>query len=135
VCLLLGCYSPIILRAVNPGRFQVVSEAYIHGLEDAKGILGPLPPGWRVIYTVDALGRQLHRYIDVWTKRETADDPRLHILPSEWHRVAHERSADDAGFLEMFRNHITGEMINFDPRLTAKSLTSQGVSMSTLRLV
>jgi hypothetical protein len=59
VCIFLGCYFPIVLRSVDSGQFQIVGEAYVHGLEDAIGILGTLPSNWRVIIEGDAVGRPL----------------------------------------------------------------------------
>src|SRR5437764_4468561 len=102
VCIFLGCYSPMILRSGDSGKFQVVSEAYVHGLEDAVGILGPLPRNWRAIIRVDAVGRPLHRYLNLKTFEQTAEDPRLGPLPSEWDRVAYERSPDHPAFFEVF---------------------------------
>ncbi|KAF2812494.1 uncharacterized protein BDZ99DRAFT_558523 [Mytilinidion resinicola] len=135
VCLLLGSYSPIIIRAAGFGRFQVVGEAYIHGLEDAKGILGPMPVGWKVIVTGDALGRPLHRYMSFRTYQQTAEDPRLDTLPSEWERVAYERSPNDAAYFEMFKNNITGGICNSDPRLSPESLKSRNIPLYAIQLV
>jgi hypothetical protein len=135
VCLLLGCYSPIILRPAASRKFQVVGEAYVHGLEDAKGILGPLPAGWKVVIMGDVRGRPLPRYLDLRSYQVTAEDPRLGGLPLGWERVEHERTPNDPAFFEMFRNNGIGEMSNSDPQLTPESLKSRNIPLVTFQLV
>ena len=39
----------MILRPVESEKYQVLGEAYIHGLEDSNGLLGRLPPSWKVV--------------------------------------------------------------------------------------
>lgn len=90
VCIFPGCYSPTVLWPGDSGQFQVIGEAYVHGLEDAIGILGPLPSDWRAIINCDAVGRPLHRCLNVRTFEQTAEDPQLGPLPPEWKRGAYE---------------------------------------------
>jgi hypothetical protein len=135
VCIFLGCYSPMILRPVPFGRFQVVGEAYIHGLEDATGILGPLPTGWKTILLGDALGLPLHRYLHLTRWEATAEDPRLDRLPPEWERIEYKRSPNDPALFEIFRNRVTGERINSDPRLSLEALRVRGVKLETFQLI
>jgi hypothetical protein len=135
VCIFLGCYSPMILRPVDSEKFQVVGEAYIHGLEDAIGVLGPLPTGWKVIIVGDTLGRPLHRYLNRDKWEYTAEDPRLDRLPPEWERIEYERSPDDPALFEMFKNCVTGETINSDPRLSPEALRVRGVRLETFQLI
>lgn len=125
----------MILRPHDVKGFQVVGEAYIHGLEDAVGVLGPLPAPWRAIIRGDALGRPLHRYLDLTTGEQTAEDPRLDILPPEWERTARERRPDDPALYEVFKNRVTGEIINSDPRLSPDALRLRGVELETFPLI
>jgi hypothetical protein len=134
VCIFLGCYSPMILRPGGSGQFQVVGEAYVHGLEDAVGILGPLPSNWRAIIRGDDVGRPLHRYLNLRTFEQTAEDPRLGPLPPGWERVAYERSLDDPAIFEMFSSSVTGETITSDPRLSPEALQLRGVKLETFQL-
>lgn len=51
----------MILRLVESEKYQVVGEAYVHGLEDSSGLLGRLPPHWRVIICGDRIhGRPMY---------------------------------------------------------------------------
>ena len=134
MCLFLGCYAPAILRPNSLGAFQVVGEAYVHGLEDAIGLLGPLPSHWRAIMKGDAVGRPIHCYLNLTTNEETIEDPRLDVLPSEWERKAYERSPDDPAYFTLFENTITGETVTSDPRLFPEALQKRGVELKTFQL-
>ena len=125
----------MILRPVESGKFQVVGEAYIHGLGDAVGVLGPLPSDWRAIIRGDTLGRRLYRYLNLTTYEETTEDPRLDPLPPEWERMAHKPSPDDAALFEVFKNRITGETVNSDPRLFPEALRVRGAKLETFQLI
>src|SRR5437764_18723 len=94
VCIFLGCYSPMILRPDEFGKFQVVGEACPRARRRYRS---PWPPPLALegSHHVDALGRPLHRYLNLTTYALTAEDPRLDDLPPEWERVAYERSPDD----------------------------------------
>ena len=124
----------MMLRPDDSGQFQVVGEAYVHGLEDAVGILGPLPSNWRAIIEGDAIGQPLHRYLNLKTFEQTVEDPRLSPLPPEWKRVAYERSSDDPTLFEVFSNSVTGETIKSDPRLSPEALQLRGVKLETFQL-
>ncbi len=45
---MLGCASPIVLRATSSGKYNVIGESFTYGLNDAMALLGPLPDGWVV---------------------------------------------------------------------------------------
>lgn len=135
MCIFLGCYSPMILRPVALGQFQIVGEAYIHGLEDATGILGSLSSDWKAIIIGDTFGRTMHRYLNLKTYEQTAEDPRLHDLPPEWERISYERSPNDPALYEVFKNKNTQESINSDPRLTAEALRVRGVKLEKFQLI
>ncbi len=115
--------------------FQVVGECYVHGLEDAVGLLGPLPKGWKAIIRGDALGRPNQRFVNPRDNREVIDDPRLGYLPANWERTTYERQADDPAIFERFRNIVTGEMVNYDPRLSPEALEARGVQLRSFKLV
>ncbi|KAF4624119.1 hypothetical protein G7Y89_g14054 [Cudoniella acicularis] len=46
---LLGCKTPILLRRVEGGRYQVVGECSILGLKHSEALLGPIPSQCLVI--------------------------------------------------------------------------------------
>lgn len=76
-----------------------------------------------------------HRYVNMATGEQVADDPRLGALPPEWERVVHERTADDPAYFQFFRHSDTGEVINFDPRLSPECLQARGVQLETFDLI
>ena len=50
-CVLLGCKAPTLLRPVSTeinSGFTVISECYIHVLNDGVTLLRPLPSNWRI---------------------------------------------------------------------------------------
>ena len=47
VCVLMGCDSPVALRAVDNSRFVLVGTCYVHDISDGKALLGPLPDSTR----------------------------------------------------------------------------------------
>jgi hypothetical protein len=132
---MLGTYAPLILRQTPSGHFNVVGESYVHGLSDAVGILGPLPDEWKVIIRGDAFGRPTLRFVHLSNNEETLNDPRLGPLPSDWERATYERSVDDPAIFERFKNRITGELVNYDPRLSPERLQARGIELQSFRLV
>ncbi|PHH91920.1 hypothetical protein CDD83_9787 [Cordyceps sp. RAO-2017] len=133
--LLLGTYSPTVLRKTASGLFQVVGECYVHGLENATGLVGELPKGWTTIIKGDSHGRPTQRFINVTTGQETYDDPRLGPLPRSWDREVYQRLENDAAIFERFRNTESGELINHDPRLSPSALQARGIDLQTFQLV
>jgi hypothetical protein len=125
----------MVLRQNSAGSFQVVGECYVHGLADAVGILGSLPDHWEIIIKGDALGRPTQRFINLKNDEEVLDDPRLEPLPSNWERATYERCADDPAIFERFRNLETGELVNYDPRLSPKALEARVVELQSFKLI
>ena len=125
----------MILRRTSFGQFHVVGECHVHGLSDAVGILGPLPDHWKVIIKGDAFGRPTHRFFHLSDNEETLNDPRLEPLPLNWERATYERFANDPAIFERFRNLVTGELVNYDPRLSPERLEARGVELQSFRLV
>lgn len=132
---MLGAYSPIALRPTSSGSFKVVGECYVHGFEDAKAILGPLPSHIRSIIKGDAHGSPTQRFVDVQSGAETLEDPRLDPLLPNWVRAPYERVPGDPAIFEKFRNLETGEMIDYDPRLSPDALEAWGVELEKFRLI
>ncbi|KJZ75174.1 hypothetical protein HIM_05368 [Hirsutella minnesotensis 3608] len=135
IAILLGTYAPIVLRPVNANRYLVVGECYVHGLADSVGYIGPLPRGWQVIIRGDAVGRQMQRFLNISTGEETLDDPRLPKLLSAWERTAYKRGDGDPAIFDRFCNRLTGEVINYDPRLSPDGLRSLGSKLASFDLV
>jgi hypothetical protein len=107
----------------------------VHGLSDAVGILGPLPDHWKVIIKGDAIGKPTHRFVHLSDNEETVNDPRLEPLPLNWERAAYERLTDDPAIFERFKNVVTGELVNYDPRLSPERLKACGIDLQSFRLV
>ncbi|GAP88836.1 putative heterokaryon incompatibility protein [Rosellinia necatrix] len=129
VSALFGCTISMILRPCDGGggdsegedRYKVVGPAFIPGLNDAQGVLGPVPAPWTV---------RICRPGDVWTfanpatGEETALDPRLGPLPSGWSMVGGD-----------FRNDATGHVSRVDPRCEPDALRRLGAKLKVFHLV
>ncbi|CAM1507511.1 Fc.00g071520.m01.CDS01 [Cosmosporella sp. VM-42] len=135
VCLLLGAYAPIVLRQTSLGSFKVIGECYVHGLEDAIGLLGPLEPPWKGVIKGDADGRLSQGFLNLATGEEMVDDPRLGPSHPVWERAAYKRRDDDPAIFQRFKNLETGEVINYDPRMSPESLQARGIKLEKIRLI
>ena len=137
VCVILGCMTPMILRRVTPqGTFRVVGECYIYGIMDGESLLGQLPPHWKVRPQRETDNEiTVPRYLNTDLNAMSRDDPRLGDLPPEWVRIKQRRTADDPILFAQHRNKLTGEIINFDPRMLPENLRARGVNLETFRLV
>lgn len=102
---------------------------------DTEAFLGPLSDPWTVEPYSDDAGFLRVRFRNTCTKELQIDDPRLERLPAEWSRVEFERTADDPKYVDYFRNNGTGEIINFDSRLSREALERRGVKLQTFNLV
>ncbi len=132
---MLGCASPIVLRTGPEGTYNVVGEAFVYGLNDATALLGPLPDGWRVQAFTDASGFTYdHRYVHLETNRIQDEDPRLK-RSTEWEMVRRHRTNRDPELFQCFRNNLTGEEMNSDPRLLPEALRERGVELECFRLL
>lgn len=134
-CLVLGTYAPIVLRPTHNGSWQVVGECYVHGLADTVGILGPIPHPWRPIVKGDSWGRPMSCFLNCRTGEETMEDPRLGSLPRGWQRADYERSGGDPDMIQKFQNVHTGQVVNYDPRLSPDLLKEKFGGLGVLKLV
>ncbi|EXL76500.1 hypothetical protein FOPG_08773 [Fusarium oxysporum f. sp. conglutinans race 2 54008] len=134
VFILLGSDVPLLLRPTGEGKFLVVGQCFVPGLMDAEAILGPLPQGWTIQMRHSYNGREATWFINTLSGLETIEDPRLPILPPDW-EVIHRRSGpDDPDFLRNFRNNVTGEVINHDPRVLPM-LKSRDIPLRKIQLI
>ncbi|KAG8164356.1 hypothetical protein KVR01_006274 [Diaporthe batatas] len=132
VCVFLGCDSPIILRQQSDGTYQVVGEAFVYALLDAQALLGPLPEPWFPVQK-SSMGRPLYWFLNRETGEMTQNDPRLGPLIG-WERLDVEMGADDPRTCQKYRNIETGQVINFDPRMSLDTLKARGVKLRTFAL-
>jgi hypothetical protein len=139
---------------VGTGRYLVVGECYIHGMDDASGILGPLPDGWDIVISNFSFGgverqyRHRPRRHDVnddedggpdddfltTTTTTTPDDPRLPALAHPWEALPIERNPGGLDFVARFANVETGETLDSDPRMLPEALRAMGVELQTFLL-
>jgi hypothetical protein len=66
---------------------------------------------------------------------DTVEDPRLGPLPHGWWRENYERLVGDPEIFQKFRNIDTGEVVNYDPRLSPETLELAGVALQAFKLV
>lgn len=168
VCVLLGCDTPVILRPQPrlqpqpspqseisgfeertsqlprpspPGEdteFLFVGPCFVYGLDDANGLLGPLPKPWRVQVFTDESGlRSIYKFLNPDTGVLSEEDPRLPPLDGDkWERAPRgRRTGDDPITFQRFRNKLTGEVVNYDPRMDRDALEARGVRIREFNLV
>lgn len=130
MCAILGCTGIVILRPKGSTGYEVIGECYLHGRMDTETFLGPLEAPWKVKCKLDSSGYWYPYFVNVDSSYETADDPRLGPMPSEWETVETQRTSDDPPVFVRFRNKVTGEIMNSNPQMLPEALRQRG---STLR--
>ena len=136
ICILLGLFTPLIVRPVSQSSYRVMGWCYVHGLMDSEALLGALPKPWRI--EQHFLRRQFPIYVNDETGYSGREDPRLASLPADWRRLDMDDlviDADDPVAVDYFRNVVTGVTINYDPRLTRDALQQRGIRLETIDLV
>jgi hypothetical protein len=141
ICVIPGCNSPVVLHPLNDGNFRLVGESFVYGLNDGQTLLGPLQYPWRVqiLDHPDQDFRIEHRYYNKETRKTTISDPRLEDHP-EWERIplgelGRTLTGDDPIILEFFKNKITGEIMDSDPRLLPEALQARGVELQWFTII
>ncbi|KAK3956645.1 heterokaryon incompatibility protein-domain-containing protein [Pseudoneurospora amorphoporcata] len=168
VCVILGDNKPVILRPqqlqpqpqppplLESSQFQepffqlprpsppedtgflFVGPCSVYGIDNANGLLGPLPKPWRVQAFRDGSGLScVYKFFNPNTGVLADEDPRLPPLDgNKWERVSRgERTGDDPFTFQRFRNKLTGEVINYDPRMDRDALEGQGIPIRDFNLV
>lgn len=142
VCIILGCQSPLLLRPIHNGNYEVVGECYLQGVMHGEAILGPLPAPWTSAKVIFVPGQGFQSgFLNGKTRETKIEDPRLGPLPPGW-RILED---DWMKSLPKYVNDETGEgygtgehyHINefYDPRMTAQALTARGVTLRKIDLV
>jgi hypothetical protein len=101
---------------------------------DSEALLGQLPDHY-IVQQHNADGRSLPRYYRSDIGEATKEDPRLDPLDQHWQRADREVTADDPEHVDFFRNEHTGELINYDPRLSKTALEQRGANLQNITLV
>jgi hypothetical protein len=165
ICILLGCKAPLIVRpealrerlsngagpagawgcdsSADTGivdidqvdqRYEVIGECYIDRLEN--GLLGNLPSGWKLQFDKIKSGYgATHTFIHTESATKTKWHPSLGSMPQQWTSFDRERRPADPSTFVCFRNTLTGEERNSDPRLTAERLRDQGIAIKTFTFI
>lgn len=138
MAVLLGCCAPLVLRPYGEA-YEIIGDCYVHGFMIGQALLGPLEPHVHVQDSFNVWGRR-RVFINTDTGHHSFEDPRLEEipLPAEWERGTDEeqqRVHDDPEVFCRFRHRDTGELINYDPRMTADALKARGVPVQTLTLM
>jgi hypothetical protein len=140
VFVLAGYDKPVLLRStyftVPSTCYHHMGPSYVHGLMEGQGLLGSIPSPWR--YTIDVHDdqhRQAVSFLNCETNGISLHDPRLDMLPQEWDEVEEEDDARLVFHTQHYKNKITGEIINSDPRMLPEALEARGVYLETIALV
>ncbi|KAI5917571.1 heterokaryon incompatibility protein-domain-containing protein [Camillea tinctor] len=134
IVVLLGYDAPMLLRKATDGTHQIIGEAMVYTLRDAIGLLGPIPDPWTCQVYMDSVGlTTTYRFLNQTNGLVTQDDPRLPPLVG-WESIISVRTADDPEVYQKFKNIETGDMINYDPRMSVDALTKMGVELKAFVL-
>jgi hypothetical protein len=134
IVVLLGFDKPVILREAYSDRFRVIGPCFVHGLDDANALLGPLPKPWKVQISDGYVNRDQYRYFNEETGETTLEDPRLEPI-NDWERINHEPEADEPETYDYFRNRETGFIMNSDPRMSPEALEARGLPVRLFTLI
>lgn len=104
----------LILRPLGDKTFQLLGPAFIHGFNEAQGVLGKIPHPW--IPKVHRPGDFL-RFDNIETGETTFDDPRLKPLEDGWVMT----TVEETGTYE-FYHKTTRKTTESDPRCTLAKL-------------
>ncbi|KAM0811959.1 putative WW domain-containing protein [Seiridium cardinale] len=128
VAVLLGCDFPVILRPLPTGQYQFVSGCLMHGVMYGEAILGSIPPPWQVKVWMQGQYMEL-KYYNPETEEHAAMDPRLEgiPIPPEWQRKRFTHTPEDPNNCCKFINKVTGEVINYDPRMSMDAINERGL--------
>ncbi|KAL1852905.1 hypothetical protein Daus18300_011987 [Diaporthe australafricana] len=136
----LGCLAPIAIRPAGneENTFRVVGPVYLDGAMDGEAFLGQLPDHWCVQFDIlkeSASDKLFYKNLDTGAVVKT--DPRMDKipLPYEWEPVTWAREDIDPMICCRFRNKLTGELINYDPRMTSEALEKRGVNIQEIVLI
>ncbi len=139
ISVFLGRRLPTVIRRDNSSpdssRYKIVGRCYVHGLMDGEALLGPLPSSWTV--TIREIRAPLSGAWFHNKKKGTRStlDPRLGTLPDKWEAIEKEDEARLGQHVQHYKNKVTGEIINSDPRLLPEALKARGVPIETFVLI
>jgi len=133
VAILLGCRTPMVLRACSDDGYKVIGEAYYDGFTDGEALLGSIPQPYVVRYRFDGTQFWYWNYLNEETGLFQAEDPRLGPL-SPGYSV---RSHPGEDFFQWIVNDSdeTGKRVYPDPRLTSEALRKRGVPLQEILLI
>lgn len=136
----LGCVSPIAIRPTGnkENTFRVAGPVHLDGVMDGEALLGRLPDHWCVQYDIsDESVKDKVVYKNLETGTVATTDPRLEKvpLPQQWEPLDWTRRSIDPSICCRYRNKFTGEVINYDPRMTGMALKGRGINIQEIVLV
>lgn len=105
---------------------------------DGEALLGRLPGPWRIQYDISdesVKDKVVYKNLEIGAVATT--DPRLEKAPllQQWEPLAWTRRSIDPSICCRYRNKLTGEVINYDPRMTSEALKGRGVNIQEIILV
>ncbi|KAK5137437.1 hypothetical protein LTR08_009016 [Meristemomyces frigidus] len=133
LCVLLGCGSPMLLRAARDNSFRLVGECFVPGLMCNEAILGPLPGKFTRVSKLDETWNSyVGAFVDMWSGEARVEDPMLGVLPYGCERKVHEREKVRTIFVH--ENYLEG-IHDRDLRLSKSALLDQGIVMEAFNLI
>ena len=78
---------PLVLRPCRTSNYEVIGEAFVHGLQYGEAIFGPLPTWWTRRY---AGHWSSYEFVQQKTGRVTREDPRLRRFKKMFEKLKYE---------------------------------------------
>lgn len=125
----------MLLRPTRSGKFRLVGSCYIHGFSDTETLLGPLRTPWEVKFRRVSFSDYTPCFRNSVTEEERLDDPRLGSLPPDWVQLEAKLVREEPHIFARFRNNVTGQVMNSDPRMLPQALKERGVNLRKFQLV
>jgi hypothetical protein len=108
VVVLLGCCRPLVMRKRDNG-YQLLGDAFFHGLQFGEAILGPLSDGWR--------RKTWNTFIHDDTAETTYADPRLRRFAKDGEKIEWKKDGYYAHYPELTPGRLKScgvDIVEFD---------------------
>lgn len=103
LAIILGCSNVLALRPAKYGKFLVVGEVYVSGLNNGEALVGGVPEGWRMALVLDEDGMFRTKFKEEAQQAWQNLDPRI-----KWDELDDGNGVMKKPDAEYFRKHGVG---------------------------
>ncbi|KAI1457145.1 HET-domain-containing protein [Annulohypoxylon moriforme] len=98
ICVILGCYTPLILRPLGNGKYKLIGHCFVASVAHGEAFLGPLPENIRLVQASDHdLKKRAFWFKDTLSGEISYVDPRLRSLPIDFDSFSNYMSQQHLG--------------------------------------